>query len=251
MVQEVGYPDWTFVYDLYHKPPTELSYNRRKTKRITKEVRDFYIPFGDKCLVCDRGHYGEKPDCLSICPCKTRTTDGKTLAIIDTRRNFRGIDLIPLQRGIILLPRCMIEFNYVHDLPFIFRACHGNDFHLHHRNGKPYDDRLENINITDIHRVIHGFHSTMNSGIRDLDRELAEGTINRRLRNSLAKKFERGNEMAEQMPESSRLWIYINDVARAVSAYEEFGEVPQSLKLKVKSHMMNGRRQGGQIGQGV
>jgi len=230
--------DWGFVHDILHDPPTERSYNVKRVKRVSKEIRDFYIPW-EKCLVCDRGHYGEKPDCLDICPCKTRTSDGSTLAVIDTRRRFAGIKRKPDPKKTLIIPRSMIEFNYVHKLPFVFRAGKGNGFEIHHRNGKPYDDRIENINIADfhVHRRIHGAHRTIASGIKRLDKFLVEGSISRRgVRNQIERDLLKLDDFVKEWPSSTRLWIYIKDMSEAVYAFEHWGEIPTSLVKRIESH---------------
>jgi len=230
--------DWNFVYDILHDPPTEDSYNVKRVKKITKEIRDFYIPF-DMCIGCDRGHYGEKPDCFDICPCKTRTSDGTTLAVIDTRRSFARIKRKPNPKNTLIIPRSMIEFNYVHNLPFIFRAGKGNGFEIHHRNGKPYDDRLENINIADayVHKKIHGAHRTIISSVKRLDKFLIEGSISRKgVRNQIERDLLKLDDFIKEWPSSTRLWIYIKDISDAVFAFELYGEIPTSLVKRIESH---------------
>lgn len=224
--------DFSFPYDIHHRAESHDDYNStRVIKCITDEVFHWYIQYPGECEICDLGHYGIVPECRDYCRFKPRTSGGE-LTNVDTVR-----DVLNAPGGTLLLHRAQLIFNWENKLPFVFRAGKFNYLDTHHINGTQFDDRIKNISFTDKHRKYHGIHTRLRNMARSLNEFSQSGYVIELAFKQLIKQVQGVDRAFENIPtDSPRVWKYIYDMKEVIEAYEKYGQVPDTLKHRIKQY---------------
>lgn len=227
--------DWNHPLDLNKKLPKEDSYNILPyVDCILEGLFYWYMQFPDKCPTCALDKINPIPDCINICRFKVRTAGGK-IQCIDTRRDFPPGTETPF--GTLLISRFMLIFNFEHKLDWIFRNGKGTGTEVHHKNGKPYDDRYENCILTDIHKVIEGHKKTIDTQSKFINNLFKSGKIDKEDRKKLLHGEKRYKKLLDSTEASPRVWSYISDMNEVISQFKMYGQVPKVLREKIGSYV--------------
>lgn len=140
---------------------------------ITKEIYDFYFPYGKLCEDCPCNSGFGEPKCKDPENCRMKNHDcsnrknkkqKKTKPVIETK--VEGISNLE-----IFLSRSNLIWLYYNNIPFIFRTGKHNGVIQHHKDGNPLNDKPENISMifSQTHKQLHPRELKLKSIIKNIE----------------------------------------------------------------------------------